>query len=61
MGKYVIENIGSIIINGKKYPCNPCNIEITQEEIKGGLGAYKPKFEHIENADKYEVEEDEAT
>ena len=53
MGKYVIENIGSIIINGEEYPWSSCDIEMTQEEIRGGLGTYKPKFEHIENTDKY--------
>ena len=61
MGKYVIKDIKSIIINGKEYPWNTCEIEMTQEEIRGGLGTYEPKFEHIENADEYEVDQDETT
>lgn len=52
MGKYVIKDIKSIIINGKEYPWSPCDIEMTQEEIRGGLGTYEPKIKHIENADK---------
>lgn len=53
MGKYIIKDIKYIIINGKKYPWSPCDIEMTQEEIRGGIGTfYKPKIKHIENADK---------
>lgn len=53
MDKYIIKDIKYIIINGKKYPWSPCDIEITQEEIRGGTGTfYKPKIKHIENADK---------
>jgi hypothetical protein len=55
MGKYVIEDIRCIIINGKEYPWTPCEIEMTQEEIRGGLGTYNPKYKTIENVDKKEI------
>lgn len=55
MGKYVIKDIKSIIINGKKYPCKPYDLEQTPEEIRGGLGTYKSNIKPIEEADKLNI------
>jgi hypothetical protein len=59
MGKYVID-ISSVVINGKEYPWHPCDIEITQEEIRGGFGVYEPNNESIENVDIYGLNKREA-
>lgn len=33
------------------------DFDITEEEIRGGMGTYKPRIKHIENADKYSLNE----
>lgn len=55
MDKYVIKDIKSIIINGKEYSWTPYAFETTPEEIRGGMGIYKPRNKSIENADKFNI------
>lgn len=58
MGKYVIKDIKSIVINGKEHPYKPYEFEQTPEEIRGGMGTYESdnKQLFINKEDKKGVE-----
>ena len=58
MGKYVIKDIKSIVLNGKEYPYKYepfYEVVVTPEEIRGGIG-YEPTYKPIENADKCDLD-----